>query len=83
MVEMSPVFDQEDQEFLRTWLQKHAYYTDSTLARDILDRWHEYLPKFIKVLPLEYKRVLQQRKLQEIDKQLSYVASDIQLGVMY
>jgi glutamate synthase (NADPH/NADH) large chain len=82
MVEMVPVFEQEDQEFIKEWLQKHVNYTGSTVAASILECWHDYLPRFIKVLPIEYKRVLQQRKLQEIDKQLAYLAPEVQLGVM-
>jgi glutamate synthase (NADPH/NADH) large chain len=82
MVEMKPVFEQDDQDFIKEWLAKHVYYTESTVAQDILDNWHDYLPRFIKVLPLEYKRVLQQRKLQEIDRQLAYLAPEVQLGVM-
>ncbi|MBN1428244.1 MAG: hypothetical protein JXB07_07655, partial [Anaerolineae bacterium] len=83
MVEMKPVFEQEDQDFIKEWLGRHVDYTGSTLARAILDSWHDYLPRFIKVLPLEYKRVLQQKKLQEIDKQLAYLAPEAQLGVTY
>jgi len=83
MVELSPVLEQDDQDFIRTWLQKHVDYTSSPLAQTILDHWHEYLPRFIRVLPLEYKRVLQQQKLQEVDRQLSYIAAEAQLGVAY
>jgi glutamate synthase (NADPH/NADH) large chain len=83
MVELSAVLDQDDMNFLRTYLEKHYYYTGSTLAQTILDNWHAYLPKFIRVLPLEYKRVLQEQKLAEIDQQLMYIRKEAQLEGRY
>jgi glutamate synthase (NADPH/NADH) large chain len=83
MVELSAVLDQDDMNFLRTYLEKHYYYTGSTLAQNILDNWHAYLPKFIRVLPLEYKRVLQEQKLAEIDHQLMYIRKEAQLEGRY
>jgi len=40
-------------------IQKHAEYTKSDLALRILFRWKELLPKFVKVLPKDYKRAMQ------------------------
>ncbi|MCP4043897.1 MAG: hypothetical protein GY731_18395 [Gammaproteobacteria bacterium] len=34
------------------------HYTDSTKARDILDNWDELLPRFVKVMPVDYRRAL-------------------------
>ena len=39
----------------------HQNLTDSTVAEDILNNWFESLSKFIKVMPIEYKRVLEAR----------------------
>jgi len=83
MVELSPVLDQDDQEFIKAWLRKHVAYTGSPVAGAVLARWHEYLPKFIRVLPLEYKRVLHERKLAEIDRQLAAIREEAQLGASY
>ncbi|HLY24982.1 MAG TPA: hypothetical protein VKQ72_01505, partial [Aggregatilineales bacterium] len=83
MVELSAVLDQDDQDFLRTYLEKHVLFTGSTVARAILDNWHSYLPKFIRILPLEYKRVLQERKLAEIDQQLAYMRKEAELEKRY
>jgi glutamate synthase (NADPH/NADH) large chain len=83
MAELSPVLDQDDQDFIRTWLRKHVNYTGSAVAQAALDSWHEYLPRFIKVLPLEYKRVLEETKLQDIDKQLAFIREEAQLGERY
>jgi glutamate synthase (NADPH/NADH) large chain len=65
MVELSPCFDHEDQQLIKYWLQKHVHYTDSTVAKDVLKNWHRYMPKFIKVMPIEYKRALKELKLEE------------------
>ncbi len=59
---LSPVREYEDQEFIIERLEKHVKYTGSTVARDILHGWHEFLPKFVKVLPLEYKRAMDEHE---------------------
>ncbi len=83
LVELSPVLDQDDQDFVKIWLEKHLRYTGSTVAQSILDNWHSSLPRFIRVLPLEYKRYLEERKLAELDRQLAYVREVEQLGERY
>jgi glutamate synthase (NADPH/NADH) large chain len=83
MVELTPVMEQEDQDFIQTWLQRHVEYTGSTVAQMVLENWYDYMPRFIKVLPLEYKRVLQERKLQEVDQQLALIRDEAMLGVAY
>jgi glutamate synthase (NADPH/NADH) large chain len=47
---------------LRRLIEKHLRYTDSSLARTILDNWNEYLPRFVKVMPVDYRRALEQIK---------------------
>jgi glutamate synthase (NADPH/NADH) large chain len=41
-------------------IQRHVHYTDSARGRQILENWNEYLPKFIKVMPVDYRRALQE-----------------------
>jgi len=48
----------EDLETVKTLLTKHVDYTQSTVARRILDHWSQYQSKFVKVMPKDYKRVL-------------------------
>ena len=43
---------------IRHMLERHKHYTNSVRAREILDNWDEYLPKFIKVMPVDYRRAL-------------------------
>jgi glutamate synthase (NADPH/NADH) large chain len=47
-----------DEEALRGKIEKHLRYTGSARARQILDNWAQYLPKFVKVMPTEYRRAL-------------------------
>lgn len=45
---------------LKTLIEKHQHYTKSRRAQEILDNWADYLPKFVKVMPVDYRRALQQ-----------------------
>jgi glutamate synthase (ferredoxin) len=65
MVELEDVVEPEDVAELRDMIQRHLHYTQSTVARQILDQWEMYLPRFVKVMPIDYKRVLLQRRRQE------------------
>ena len=47
-----------DAQRLRVMIERHALYTGSTKARHILDNWIEYLPKFIKIMPVDYRRAV-------------------------
>ncbi len=47
-----------DAERLRALLENHLHYTNSRRAAEILEHWEEYLPKFVKVMPVEYRRAL-------------------------
>ncbi len=58
MVDLDPLEDEEDLITVKTLLTKHVDYTQSTVARKILDHWSKYQSKFIKVMPKDYKRVL-------------------------
>ena len=65
MVVLQTMEDEEDRAILQDLLQKHFKYTGSTVASGILANWEASLPAFIKVMPLEYKRVLEEMKRQE------------------
>jgi glutamate synthase (NADPH/NADH) large chain len=41
-------------------LANHMKYTDSARARDILDDWASYRTRFVKVMPVEYRRALRE-----------------------
>ena len=52
----------EDKQTLRTMIENHHRYTGSRKAKLVLDNWEVLLPKFVKVMPVDYKRVLSERK---------------------
>jgi glutamate synthase domain-containing protein 3 len=66
MVDLYPVGDEADVTLLRSLLRKHADLTKSRRSMLILEQWAEYLPRFIKVLPIEYEKVLQRSKEKEV-----------------
>ena len=55
-----------DAERLHQLIANHARYTNSKRAKDILAAWNEYLPKFRKVMPVEYRRALAEMKAIEV-----------------
>ena len=79
MVELSPVREYDDQDFIIETLKKHIDYTDSAVAKDIINKWYEYLPKFVRVLPLEYKRALNEMKIARIDEKLKAIREEEQI----
>ena len=55
-----------DAERLHQLIANHARYTGSERAKDILADWNDYLPKFRKVMPVEYRRALAEMKAVEV-----------------
>ena len=58
MVDLDPFKEKEDIEAVKKLLTRHLQYTQSTVAKKILDNWSKYESKFVKVMPKDYKRVL-------------------------
>ena len=80
---ISPVAeDAQDIDTLRYWIERHAEETGSPRAGWILDKWHFMLPKFVKIFPHEYKRVLGvERKKQEVEKAAAHASSIATIAV--
>ena len=64
MVDLERLEQDEDMNELRYLIENHARYTGSSVAQDILGRWQAAVPQFVKVMPRDYKRVLEERKQQ-------------------
>jgi glutamate synthase domain-containing protein 2/glutamate synthase domain-containing protein 1/glutamate synthase domain-containing protein 3 len=60
-VDLEQVFDPADQQLLQTWITRHLEVTGSPRAKWVLENWSAMLPKFVKVFPHEFKRVLNAR----------------------
>jgi glutamate synthase (ferredoxin) len=66
MVSLSPLTDEDEVEAIKRLIERHETYTASRRAATILASWDKYLPKFVKVLPKDYARVLAAlQKMQE------------------
>ncbi|PCI03964.1 MAG: glutamate synthase large subunit [Hyphomicrobiales bacterium] len=59
-VDVSSDMTRFDEERLKQLIISHMHYTGSTRAKEILDNWEEYRPKFAKVMPVEYRRALRE-----------------------
>jgi len=76
MVELSLLEDSHDNKELHGYISNHYQFTKSKLAKKILDNWKEYADKFIKIVPIEYKKVLQEEKMEAINKKIAQVERD-------
>ena len=47
---------------LRWLIEKHLHYTNSDRARQILDNWEATLPKFLKIMPVDFRRAMDKLK---------------------
>jgi glutamate synthase (NADPH/NADH) large chain len=59
-VDVSGDMTRHDEERLYQLISNHLHYTGSTRAQEILDRWADYRPRFRKVMPVEYRRALEE-----------------------
>ena len=67
MVDLEPVVEAEDIHVLRGLIQKHRHYTNSKNAVRVLADWDRMLPKFVKVYPRDYRRVVEARRRAELE----------------
>jgi glutamate synthase (NADPH/NADH) large chain len=80
MVELSLVEDMGDLTELTELISRHYNFTLSPKAKMIIDDPDKYLPMFIKVIPYDYKKVLQEQKLEELRKKIADVEMDVEFG---
>jgi glutamate synthase (ferredoxin) len=59
LVGLGPVEDAAEAEILEELVKRHAAYTQSSVARRLLEDWGAWLPKFVRILPHDYRRVLE------------------------
>jgi glutamate synthase (NADPH/NADH) large chain len=76
MVELSLVGDIRDRTELKGLIAKHAEYTGSPLAKRLLEDWHQSVNQFIRVVPIEYKKILHDRRSQELKARIDNVERD-------
>jgi glutamate synthase (NADPH/NADH) large chain len=83
MVELTLVENISDKTELIGLISDHYRYTGSKKAKEILDNQQKYIDMFIKVTPYDYKRVLQEQKLEEIKRKMADVEMDVEYGDKY
>jgi glutamate synthase (NADPH/NADH) large chain len=76
MVELSLVEDLADIKELKELIVNHHSFTGSTRAQEILEQWESNLSKFIKVIPYEYMKVLEEEKLEFLKKKIEQFETD-------
>jgi len=57
--------DEDDADFLRSTIRRHADETGSPVARGMLSDWHHEIDRFCKVMPQDFKRVLEAARVAE------------------
>ena len=67
MVGLEAVESEEDVSHLKRLIEQHLHWTGSTAAKRVLDNWEELLPRFVKVMPTDLKRVLEERQEAELE----------------
>ena len=70
-VEISLVEEASSRKELHELIRQHYLYTGSALARRMLDDWNRYVDDFIQVTPIEYKRVLQEEKMRQLQEKIA------------
>ena len=70
MVEISLVDDKLDRKELHELVRQHYLYTGSALARTLLDDWNRVIDDFVKVIPIEYKHVLEQERMRQLEEKV-------------
>ena len=76
MVEINLVDDTGYRKELHELIRQHYLYTGSKLARTMLDDWNRYVEDFIQVVPIEYKRVLQEEQVKKLQQKIADMQRD-------
>ena len=76
MVELSLVEDSVSRKELLELIRQHYLHTGSALAGRMLDDWHRYIENFIQVVPIEYKRVLEEEKMARLHEKIADIQRD-------
>ena len=70
MVELDKVTDPKEIATLRSLIEDHRHYTGSEVANRVLNDFHHLLPLFVRVMPLDYKRVLEEQAAKEKEERI-------------
>ena len=76
MAEVMADMTSGDERRLRFLIERHMKFTGSTRAEEILNNWQAMLPKFVKVMPIDYRRALAEMKAQEEQSHVTLAAGE-------
>ena len=76
MVELSLIEEASYRKELHELIRQHYLYTGSKLARTMLDNWNHYVDQFIQVVPIEYKKVLQEEQMRKLQQKIADMQRD-------
>lgn len=76
MVELSLIEEASYRKELHELIRQHYLYTGSKLARKMLDDWNHYADEFIQVVPIEYKKVLQEEQMKKLQQKIADMQRD-------
>lgn len=76
MVEINLVDESNYRKELHELIRQHYLYTGSKLARTMLDDWNHYVEDFVQVVPIEYKRVLQEEQVRKLQQKIADMQRD-------
>ena len=76
MVEINLVEESSYRKELHELIRQHYLYTGSKLALTMLDDWNRYVEDFIQVVPIEYKRVLQEEQVKKLQQKIADMQRD-------
>jgi len=65
MVDLESIWQEADQQLLKDLIEQHHHWTGSRRARRILDKWEELAGRFVKVIPIDYRKALERLREQE------------------
>lgn len=76
MVELSLIEEASYRKELHELIRQHYLCTGSKLARTMLDDWNRYVEEFIQIVPIEYKKVLQEEQMQKLQRKIADMQRD-------
>ena len=76
MVEINLVEDSVSRKELLELIRQHYLHTGSALAGRMLDNWNHYCEEFVQVVPIEYKRVLQEEQMKKLHEKIADIQRD-------
>ena len=76
MIELSLIEEKSRRDELFELISRHYRHTGSPLAKQMIEHWSDYIDDFIQVTPIEYKRVLHEEALRQIEKKMETVQQE-------